>query len=62
MRTLLFLLSHISLASFVTRRHHMMSHSLITVFADTSEGGPLDILLQEDGTAILQEDGSYIIL
>lgn len=39
-----------------------MQHSLITVFADLSEGGPLDVLLQENGSALLQEDGSYIIL
>jgi hypothetical protein len=37
-------------------------HSLITIFADTSEGGPLNVLLQENSSALLQEDGSYIIL
>lgn len=62
MRSLFTLLAHVSLASLVMRRHHMMKHSLLTIFADTSEGGSLDVLLQEDGTAILQEDSSYIIL
>lgn len=37
-------------------------HSLLVAFADTSAGGPSNVLLQENGSAILQEDGSYILL
>ena len=37
-------------------------HSLITIFADTSEGGGFNILLQESGSALLQEDNSFLIL
>lgn len=55
------LLTHILMASLVMRRH-MLRHSLITIFADTSEGGALSVLLQENLSALLQEDGSYIIL
>lgn len=38
------------------------AHSLITIFADTTAGSGLDVLLQEDLSAILQEDGSFIML
>lgn len=54
-------LFHFVMASLVMRRR-MMKHSLLTIFADTSEGGGLNVLLQENGSALLQEDSSYLIL
>lgn len=37
-------------------------HSLILVFTDSTPGGSDDVLLQEDGSALLQEDTSNILL
>ena len=62
MRFLITLLSHVSMASLVMRRHHMMKHSLLTLFVDSTPGGSLNVLLQEDGTAILQENNGFIVL
>lgn len=39
----------------------MRRHSLLTLFVDTTAGGGLDVILQEDASALLQEDGSYLI-
>lgn len=40
-----------------------MLHSLLMLFWDTTPGGDNDVLLQEDGFAILQEDNyGFLIL
>ena len=37
-------------------------HSLLMLFTDTTPGGSNNVLLQENGSAILQEDGSFILI
>lgn len=60
MRFFIASLSHVIVASMVMRRR-MLTHSLLTLFTDTTPGGGLDIILQETGSALLQEDGSYLL-
>lgn len=40
----------------------LLRHSLLMTLPDTSEGGPVDVLLQENLSALLQESLGYIVL